>query len=399
MKPTSSKSGFDQALQLHQQGRLAEAEALYRRVLRGAPTHFDALHLLGVVCGQTDRLDEALGLLNRALAQRPGSAPALNNLGNTLAQAGRHDDAVAAFNRALGLRPDDAKALRNRGTSLRALGRNPEALASLDAALALRPDYAEAIIGRAELLLALQRRDEAVEAFRRALPLGVNTELIRYALASLGDEPVPGTAPAGYVQALFDGYAANFDQHLVENLAYRAPDLLAQALADAAPPSGGRVIDLGCGTGLCGPHLRPLAQHLVGVDLSGAMLAKAREAGGYDELVQGDIVAALRGQAQPFDIVVAADVFVYIGDLAEVFSAVWAALRPGGVFAFSVEAHEAGQGDYVLGPTRRYAHALAYLQRLAAAQGLAVHSTRQAVLRQQGTQAVQGHLLVMRRPS
>ncbi len=389
-------SDFDKGLALHQQGRLPEAEQHYRRMLRTAPTHFDSLHLLGAVCGQTDRFDEALTLLNRALAQRPDSAPALNNLGNTLGSLGRHPEAVQAFERALAVRPEDAKALRNRGTSLRALERPEEALASFNAALALQPAYPEALIGRAECLLALHRKAQAIEAFQQALSLGKDVDQIQYALAALGVGGAPSTAPAGYVEALFDMYAHNFDDHLVKTLGYRTPELLCAELQRAQPPTGGEVIDLGCGTGLCGPLLRPLAQRLTGVDLSGLMLAKARELGLYDELVQGDIAAALEGQRQRFDIAVAADVFVYIGDLEAVFAATATALRPGGLFAFSVEACE-DEIDFRLGPKRRYAHSLAYLQRLAATHGLAIESSTRCAIRKESDQAVDGLLVVMKR--
>ena len=389
-------SDFDRGLALHQQGRLAEAEQHYRRMLRTAPTHFDALHLLGALCGQTDRFDEALGLLKRALAQRPDSAPALNNLGNTLGSLGRHAEAVQAFERALALRPEDAKALRNRGTSLRALEKPVEALASFDAALALQPSYSEALIGRAECLLTLHRRGQAIEAFQQALALGKDVDQIQYALAALGVGSAPSTAPAGYVEALFDMYAHNFDEHLVKTLGYRTPELLMTELRRAQPTSGGEVIDLGCGTGLCGPLLRPLARRLTGVDLSGLMLAKARELGLYDELVQADIATALQSQGQRFDIAIAADVFVYIGDLGAVFAATTAALRPGGLFAFSVEASEDGQ-DFLLGSKRRYAHSQAYLQRLADAHGLIMESATRSAIRKEGDEAVDGLLVVMRR--
>lgn len=391
----AANSDFQRGLALHRQGRLDEAEALYRRVLRVAPTHFDALHLLGVIAGQTDRFDEGLQLLSRALAQRPDSAPALTNLGNVLGNLNRHEEAVQNFDRALALRPDDAKALRNRGTSLRALERPVEALASFDAALALKPDYAEALIGRAEALLTLHRKAQAVAAFRQALPLGLDVEQIHYVLASLGEEPAPPAAPAAYVEALFDGYAQNFDRHLVHKLAYRTPELLVAELQRAQPAPQADIIDLGCGTGLCGPLLRPNARRLTGVDLSSLMLAQAQTLGMYDELLHADITAALAGPAARFDIAVAADVFVYIGDLDAVFAATATALRPGGLFAFSVEASE--EADFLLGERRRYAHSLPYLRRLAAAHGFAVEIATQSVIRKESDAAVQGLLVVMRR--
>ncbi|RZJ11949.1 MAG: tetratricopeptide repeat protein [Rubrivivax sp.] len=393
---TDSAADFQRGLALHQQGRLAEAEVIYRRVLRLRPTHFDALHLLGVIAGQTDRFDEALALLTRALAQRPGSAPALTNLGNVLGNLGRHQEAVQTFERALALRPDDAKALRNRGTSLRALERPEEALASFDAALALKPDYPEALIGRAESLLTLHRRADAVAAFRQALPLGLDVEQIRYALASLGEEPPPPTAPAAYVEALFDDYSKNFDVHLTGKLGYRTPELLMAELQRAQPASDADIVDLGCGTGLCGPLLRPLARRLLGVDLSSLMLAKAGALGLYDELLHADIATALDGKTASFDIAVAADVFVYIGDLNAVFAATATALRPGGLFAFSVEAAE-DAADFRLNERRRYAHSQPYLRRLASAHGLQIESTTRSAIRKESDEPVDGLLVVMRR--
>ncbi len=390
-------SDFDQALALHRQGRLAEAEQLYRRILRTAPTHFDALHLLGTLAGQTGRFDEALALLNRALAQRPDNASALNNLGNTLGSLGRHREAVQAFERALAVRPDDAKALRNRGTSLRSLEMPVEALASFDAALALQPDYAEALIGRAESLLTLHRKAQAIQAFRQALVLGKDVEQIHYVLASLGAEPMPSTAPPAYVEALFDSYAQSFDKDLVESLGYRTPEELVAELQAAQPPADAHVIDLGCGTGLCGPLLRPLARRLVGVDLSGLMLDKARQTTVYDELIQGDLVATLAALPEPAGVAFAADVFIYLGDLAGVFAAATAALQPGGLLAFSVESCD-DASDFLLGPTRRYAHSQAYLRRMADSHGLRVESTRPCVIRQERGQDVAGLLTVLRRP-
>jgi predicted TPR repeat methyltransferase len=155
------------------------------------------------------------------------------------------------------------------------------------------------------------------------------------------------------------------------------------------------VLDLGCGTGLCGPLLRPLARTLVGVDLSPKMLAKARERGGYDELVCAELAAYLAGQPQRFDVGVAADVFVYIGDLVDVFTGMCTVLRSGGLFGFSVEA--GGETDFVLQPTHRFAHSLGYLRRLADAHEFAIASVESRVIRKDRDTDVSGHLVVMRR--
>lgn len=384
-----------QAIRLHGEGRLADAEAFYRGVLRATPAHFDALHLLGVIEGQNKRFDSALTLLQRAVAIKPDSAAAHNNLGNTFAGLHCYAEALASFDRALELKPDNPKALRNRGTALRELGRLDEALASFDRALALAPGFTDAMVGRGELLQKMHRNTEAIAAFRGALAGGKDLEILHYALAALGAETMPATAPPGYVKALFDAYAHSFDTHLVEQLKYRAPGLVIEAVRRAAPHAALDIVDLGCGTGLCGPLLRPLARSLVGVDLSDAMLERARAGGHYDELVCAELVAWLATQAQRFDLAVAADVLIYMGDLDPVVAAARHALRPGALCVFSVEA--APGTHFGLKPSRRYGHSLPYIEGLAARHGFAVEAAIAAVLREDAEHDIDGHIVVLRR--
>jgi predicted TPR repeat methyltransferase len=309
---------------------------------------------------------------------------------------GRYRQALASYDRSLALRPDNPKGLMHRGNVLRKLRRPEEALASYDRALRLQPDYTDALVHRGAALADLGRRDEAVAAYRQALASGGPAQRIRYSLACLGAEPVPKASPVDYVTGLFDQYADAFDEHLVEELEYKTPTFLVDAMRALITPAAGQcdVLDLGCGTGLCGPLLRPLARTLVGVDLSPRMLAKARGRGGYDELVCAEAAAYLAGQPQRFDVGVAADVFGYIGDLSEVFTGMRQVLRPGGLFGFSVEA--GGATDFILQPSHRYAHSLDYLQRLAAAQGFAIESVESRVIRKNRDADVSGYLVVMR---
>jgi predicted TPR repeat methyltransferase len=383
------------ATELHRSGRLAEAEALYRRVLKVAPDHFDALHLLGVIEGQNGCFDAALALLRRAVAIQPGSAAAHNNLGNTCAGMQRYADALASFDRALALKPDNAKALRNRGTALRKLGRFDEALASIDGALAIEPGFTDAMVSRGELLQEMHRTTEAIASFRAALAGSKDRETVQYALASLGAEPMPPTAPVGYVRALFDEYATSFDTHLVETLKYRGPAQIAAALSRTAMPSGQDIVDLGCGTGLCAPLLRPLARTLIGVDLSEAMLAQAHAGGHYDELIHADLVDWLGRQREQLDLAVAADVMIYVGDIVPVLRHLRGALRAGGRFAFSVESL-AGT-HFALKPSRRYGHSVPYIEAAAAAHGFAVEARDAVVLREDVAGDVDGHVIVLRR--
>jgi predicted TPR repeat methyltransferase len=224
------------------------------------------------------------------------------------------------------------------------------------------PNWAPAWFALGEAREKLGELDAAAQAFRQALvvdPADAQGAAARFAL--IGRADAPQALPRAYVARLFDDYAWRFDKHLTKNLGYRAPALIADALSAAAP--GRRfasALDLGCGTGLMGEALLDRADHLTGVDLSSAMIAKARERNVYDELIIDEAGAPMREQPKAFDLIVAADSLVYIGDLAPLFAAVGIALATDGLFAFSVEACE-GDG-FKLEPTMRFAHSRAYVE-------------------------------------
>jgi predicted TPR repeat methyltransferase len=240
----------------------------------------------------------------------------------------------------------------------------------LEQALERAPDWAAALFALGEARAKLGDAKGAAAAFRASLvadPADAQGAAARLAL--LGDGEPARDLPHAYVARLFDDYAARFDRHLVEELAYRGPASIAAAIDAAAPGRRFvRALDLGCGTGLAGAPLRGRVARLEGVDLSPAMLAKAREHGLYDALEGADLVDHLRRFSAAFDLIVAADALAYCGDLAPVFAAAAAALTPGGLFAFTVEL--SAEDGYRLRQTMRFAHARAYVETSAAAAGL-----------------------------
>ncbi len=160
-----------QAVDLHQQGQIARAMALYRQILQGHPSHFDALHLLGVACLQNGNPEAALALIGQAIRVNPRSADALTNLGNALRELGRHTQALTCYDRALGIRPDSAETRYNRALTLQELQRHDDALAEYDRALALRPGYIEARYNRGVVLQDSRRYEDAALAFAQLLEL------------------------------------------------------------------------------------------------------------------------------------------------------------------------------------------------------------------------------------
>ena len=304
------------------------------------------------------------------------------------------EQALASYQRALTLQPDHRWALMGQGKASRSLGRLTEALASYEAALDIHPDCSESLMNRGDILLMLGRLTEGEVSLRRAVDCGADPEHIRFVLASIGSETVPGMAPAGYVLDLFDNYADRFDAEVVEVLRYRAPELLERLVRRNSPRTPLDILDLGCGTGLRGPLMRPIARWLTGVDLSANMLAHARDRDVYSELECIELTDYLARCDAEFDLVVAADVFIYLGDLTPVFDGVRRALRAGGRLAFSVEAGE--PQEFELAATRRYRHSRPYLERLAAEHGFAVEAIETGVLRREAGRDVRGHLALLR---
>ncbi len=271
-------------------------------------------------------------------------------------------------------------------------------------AVEMAPDWTPGWFGLGEARLALDERNGAHAAFARCLVLEPGDGLgAGLRLAKLGaDAGPPGTVPAmspAFVRGLFDGYAERFDTHLTGDLAYCGPRAIMSALADAPkarpwPRRFAMVLDLGCGTGLMGAEIRPHADHLAGCDLSPAMLEKARAKGLYDRLSVADVVDFLAQEAAAaVDLVLAADVFVYVGDLAPVMRATAGVLTPGGLAAFTVQAH-AGSG-YALGEDMRYGHSPTYLHEVTQAAGLSVRRIAAASTRLDRGEPVPGLVVVL----
>jgi predicted TPR repeat methyltransferase len=389
---------------LRRLGRPAEALDSYERALALQAGYPEAWCHRAIVLNDLGRHADAVASAEQALAMRAGYADALQALGNALQALERLTEAVAAYERALaGAQPaQQAEIWCARGAALKKAGLLEEALDSYGQALQLRPDYAMAEHYRANVLRALDRREDAIQSYRRAQELGADPAEIGFALAALGEGALPSSAPAAYVKGLFDQYAGHFDRHLVGVLDYRTPELLGALLQTRLGPAPAMdaALDLGCGTGLCAPLLRPMARRLAGVDLSDKMLDKARGSGLYDELACADVVAWLEGRRAEWDLVLAADVLVYFGALAPLFERVAHALCPGGWFAFSVETlapHLDTGAGYAITASNRFAHATVYVRACAEAAGLTLAEQQDAVLRKEHGAEVGGMLFLLRK--
>jgi len=388
---------FFEGLEHFKAGRPARAVAAFEASLACVPDRASTLANLGAARVEAGRYAEALEPLERALAADPNDLDSRSYLGVALAALGRDAEALACHDAVLARVPQRASNWFRRGQVLQALERHAEALDAYERALTLDPTLAPAWTQKGSLLRDAGRLPEAAAAYRVALAHGGDAALNGYYLASVSGDQGPPSAPSDYVEPFFDEYAQTFDQHLVGTLRYRAPERLVAELAAHGPQRYRSALDLGCGTGLVGALLRPMVERLEGVDLSARMLERAQARGAYDELAQGDIAAHLAATTHRHDLVVAADVFIYVGDLDPMFGGVARVLEPGGRFAFTVEAAAAGVDRYVLNPSLRFAHGRPYVEALAGAHGYAIEQCARAPLREEQQRPVDGWYVVLRR--
>lgn len=387
-----ARTYFLQGIEHFEAGRLEPARKAFEASLTLAPGRPSVLGNLGITLFHLGRAREAVPLLRQATVSDPGYLEAWSCLGLAQEALGQWQDAAHACARALALGGAQPALLLSQGQCLARLGQAGEALRAFEQALMARPDFAEAWSASGSLLRELGRLDEAVACFEKAIAHGGDAELNGYYLASVRGETVLAP-PRKYVETLFDDYAAEFQHHVTTQLGYQGHAVLLKPLAQGERRYR-RVVDLGCGTGLCAPLLRPVAEVIDGVDISAAMLEQARKLGIYRKLAHADVASWLEAAEGPVDLVVAADVFIYVGDLSRIFPAVRRLLAPGGRFAFTVE-EPVGAEELQLLPSLRYAHSEAYVRRLAAESGLAVQQVLRAPIRSDQERAVQGLYIYM----
>ncbi len=435
----SFQARLEQAVDWVRTEQLPQAEAAFAALRAEQPDQPEVLHFLGVLRHVQGRSSEGIALIRQAVALRPGQPGMLNNLGNLLFESQQLDAAAEAYEQALAAagpgHAESADPLHNLGVIHRRNDRLDRAEQCLRDAIALRPDNGPSWYGLSEVLIAqgrvhegllansraimllpresmareqviralvmLGQRDQAAELYREWLAEEPDNPIVQHQLAACLGQDAPDRASDAYVASVFDNFAPSFDAKL-EKLGYRAPQLVADACAAAlgAPAGRLRVADVGCGTGLCGPLLRPWAAQLVGCDLSVGMLRQARQRQVYDKLHKAELVYYLDTQPGQFDLVVSADTLCYFGRLEAALAASHRALQPGGWLAFTVEALADDSGaDHRILPQGRYAHAEGYLRRCMADAGFTGVGLVAATLRQEAGQPVAGWVVTAQRPA
>lgn len=423
------------AIARQQDGNLQEAADIFQDILSSNPDHPDALHYFGVLLHHGGQSEQAISLIEKSLSINPKQPAALNNLGNMYRLHERQENAEQAYWAAIRFDSGHADSWRNLADIQRQKEDPVAAIKSLKIALTFDPDNFSARHWLGMLMAGMGAFEDAADVFLTSVRDDLYSPgnviiyadlLSHYGKTDLALELVqewqkkdPDNALAAhhvkahsgavsarasdhYVREVFDNFADSFETTL-KGLDYDAPATIAALVKQVH--AGGRIacaVDLGCGTGLLGDLLKPDVDRLVGVDLSPKMLDHARQKMVYDSLFESEIAAFLQsGNEAPFDLITAAEVMNYIGDVQPVINATANTLRPGGLFigTFEVLDNDATRPGFKLLSNGRYAHQETYLKNVWETARLEHIETRRIPLRKNFDEPVEGFLITLRKPS
>jgi predicted TPR repeat methyltransferase len=370
----------------------------YKNILDYIPEHAAACFQLGCLFLLHGQVNTALRYFLIVETAHPTHFETQTNLATCYLKQGALNQAKMHYKKALDLSPLDTQILYNLGVICMQQGHIDAAIQYYQRAIQIDPLQYAVHNNLGVAFLLKQHPAFALQHFKEALRLQPNNEAIRYSVQMLAQDERLLTSPPDYIKTLFDAYADHYDMHLRQSLDYQIPELLLAAiLQQVKKPIDWDILDLGCGTGLCGAAFKPYAKSLVGIDLSAKMLDIAREKNLYTNLIVGNLQTSLAQSEQTYDLIIAGDVLVYIGDLANLFSEIKKSLRPLGFFVFNTEITE--QADYTMNQSGRFAHQAKYLVELAQQNSLRVVSYQKIISRMQNNEPVYGHLYVLQSTS
>ena len=404
----------------------------YQEAIRLKSNFYEAYNNLASLLYKQARIDAAIHYYEKALRLNPNYFAAHFNLANCFTLKNSPLQAINHYLEALKIQPLNHQVAQNLSMCYLASNQLEAALPLLESAVKLNPQHPALALELAKTYLDLGKSTEAMQAYMHAQTLNPNAPSIYHNLAILylraNDHPQAiinfkqalhlqpsnaiaqhmlnsllgknsATAPAQHIELLFDQYASNYDIHTKEKLNYQVPTLLRNIFSKYIQPHAKtkNIIDLGCGTGQCGILFHDLANFMLGIDLSFHMLTIAKKIGAYNALCQANLNSFIPGCKQYFfDLAIAGDVLVYMGDLNPFFANCTKLLKPGAKFLFTVE--KSNNADYILLTSGRYAHSKPYIERLASKYAFVIEEYVDIIPRENNGQAILGNAYVLCKP-
>jgi predicted TPR repeat methyltransferase len=343
------------------------------------------------------RASEAAGALQLLIERGRAGLLARLMYARALSQAGEPDAALGTARETALMFPGIAAVAAGLGEALLRAGKLPVAIAEFQRALRIDPQLAEGRFLLGCAWLEAGEPEKALQAFHQ-IPADAAPPDLPEKIAEAERMRALSRSNARYVRHLFDQFATDYDARMIGQLGYSAPRILRELsclVIPDVPAHSLDILDLGCGTGLTGLEFRDLARRLDGIDLSPSMLEKARARGIYNELAVADVENLLEARER-YDLVLAADTLVYLGDLRATFASVSTQIKPGGFFLFTVEREAEGDG-FSLGPKRRWRHSENYLRREAGDSGYTMAGLVNCSPRTEAGVPVEGYAVAMQK--
>ncbi len=434
LRPNFTNAMFNLGKALNDQAKFEESSSIFRGVLKLEPMHINAMNCLTHALIHLNRFDQARSICGHALTLAPRNPETHLTMGNLLKRIGNLQAALACYDNALRLHPDLISATVNKGLTLQEAGQHDEAIACFEHALKLNPQIAEVhysvgliYLWRGERDKAMKsleqafvcaphdvklgsqyaavlryqdKVDESIKVYYQILKIDPANEAANFYIKTLEAGISPSKIPTGILKAVYNSEdaAKSFDKSLLQQFDYKAPEVMNKSVREVLGQERNQldVLDLGCGTGLCGSLLRDVARTLEGVDISANMIEEAKKKAVYDKLSVVDIMEIIDNYENDFDVIIAMDVLCFFGDLSEVYKKCARALRSGGVFGFTVEKGESDQ-DWTFHNYGNFLHSVDYLNRMGQIVGLKKMKIEEMVLRKELYEARVGYLCVFQK--
>ncbi len=388
---------YNLLLTFNKLNRKMEAKQVLDTLLALTPEHVGGLFQLGCFYMQENNYLAAIEPLAKIAERFPNHFETQTNLATCLFKLGRLKEAKKTYLNALALKKDDVQIYFNLAVIESQFGNLFAAENYYLKALTINPDNFSIQYNLGVLLMKLQKSSDALQHFYQALKVEPDNVVVQHLINVIMQNKKITSAPLEYIRSLFDSYAYHYDAHMLNDLHYQLPELMFAAIQQFSQVAyqQWRILDLGCGTGLCGESFKYSSNYLVGVDIAQQMLDVAQQKNIYDELILSDIFAYLKNQLNHWNLILAGDVLGYVGDLNEFFPLVKQALTSSGYFIFSTEIEE--QANYRMTSSGRFAYQRDYLEQLMKKNHFTLVSYQQITLRTQQEQPVFAYLYVLKK--
>ena len=375
---------------------LNHAHKAFEKSIEIEPKFSDPYNNLGIIFFEQGKLIKALELFETAIKLKPNYIDAYSNMGLVLKDMSLFDKALKTLKKGLTFDNKNKQIFFNIGIVYQEIKDLENAEIFFNQAIELDPKNVDYIYRLSNLMLSTKRYDEALILLKRIIQIGTNTtniNKVNFWIKALEGKNAE-TAPIKHIQDIFDKYAKNFDESLVDDLQYNVPKLIFDKLLEIKKDKNfGNVVDFGCGTGLVGEKIKDYCSLLIGVDISKKMLFEAKKKNIYNKLLNIDIITFLENEKLNYNLFIFADVFIYVGELNEIFQLIKSKIKISGSLVFTIELNE--NKDYFLEKSGRFSHSQKYIEKLASMNSFKISHFQQIKLRKEFEEFIKGALVII----